>query len=437
MTYGDNAGVIRDELTALLRHHRIQERLGGPGSYTIPQTTTIAERAELGRIIKRYQHVTLTWCRLAVEAVSPKTDIPATPRDRTPVEELRRTLRRSLAPQSGLETPLSDLLAMNHSFELLARWQATARSAALGEHDFATDVNLSHLTIEQARTVAKDAADIIRGVLILDRRYNNIPGWTELPQSGRLARAAEIVSRAAGGDELDLSVDTRGWRPPDLAIAGPHQPGLAGVLQAQHNTLTYLTHAPNALNLRRLLHSQAQISHEAAKHAGSAPALADRFKERAYVYTTLLRQSRDLGGLIGHGGAAVAESQNALARLRRTPVEPTEKHQRKLAKLGRLFTRTDARMTSLIERGCDSGSYLRPVNALGAMEPGNSSALPARAQWVPVRANSESSELVSLVRRHLRPAQVQRIDAARSSLNRENYQIALSHRPPTRPGLAR
>ena len=37
MTYGENAGAIRDGLAAFLRHHRILQRLGGPSSGPAPR----------------------------------------------------------------------------------------------------------------------------------------------------------------------------------------------------------------------------------------------------------------------------------------------------------------------------------------------------------------------------------------------------------------
>jgi hypothetical protein len=80
MTYGENSGVIRDELAALLRHHRIQQRMGGPGIHTVPESTTLAEREQMGRQIRHYRYATLQWCRQALEAVRPKTDRTERPR---------------------------------------------------------------------------------------------------------------------------------------------------------------------------------------------------------------------------------------------------------------------------------------------------------------------------------------------------------------------
>ena len=86
--YGENAGQLRAELTVLLRQHRIQQRLGGPGSHTIPETTTTEERQRLGEQIARYRQAVLAWCHQAVYAAGPRiaskaptTAAPARPRN--------------------------------------------------------------------------------------------------------------------------------------------------------------------------------------------------------------------------------------------------------------------------------------------------------------------------------------------------------------------
>jgi hypothetical protein len=97
-----------------------------------------------------------------------------------------------------------------------------------------------------------------------------------LKEPTRLGRAAEETSFLVVHDGRDLSVDVRGWRPAAGVIEGPALPGLAGAVQAQHNLLATLGRCPNVMNLRRLLHSQAGVSHKAAKHAATiAPDLFD------------------------------------------------------------------------------------------------------------------------------------------------------------------
>jgi hypothetical protein len=434
MTYGENAGTIRDELGALLRHHRIQQRLGGPGNYRLPETTTAAEREQMGRLIRRYRYVCLTWCRRALEVVSPQADLPpAKSAELSPIEQLRRQLGRSLRTPEDDGQSLIDLLSSDHGFDLLTRWQRGARAAALGEHDFAADANLGWLSPAQVRIVVRDAADVIRGMVVLDRRYQRIPGWQPLPESTRLYRAAEAVADQSAAAPHDCAIDARGWRPAPAAITGPTLPGVPGAVQAQHNMLVALADFPNALNLRRLLCSQARASHEAARLAApTAPELVDRFLQREQVYRTLLAHSRNLGGLIGAGGRAVAESQNAVARLQRTPSNDADVAE-PLAHLRRLFTCTDARLAATIERGLHDRLYFVAVRTprRPTDQPIDTAEL-SRTSWMPMSPDTPT-DLLPFVRGRLRaPPPPPRTAPAAAHDSRLAYQALLSQQPPVR-----
>ena len=74
MTYGENAGQLRESMATLLGWQRVQQRLGGGGNPTLPATTTAAERERMGQIIQRYRLSALTWCLQAVTATTPNTD---------------------------------------------------------------------------------------------------------------------------------------------------------------------------------------------------------------------------------------------------------------------------------------------------------------------------------------------------------------------------
>jgi hypothetical protein len=89
--------------------------------------------------------------------------------------------------------------------------------------------------------VVKDSAEIIRGLLVLDRRYNNIPGWKPLSGAVRLQRAAEACAFV---EAADYTVDRRGWRPPASAIDSPARAGIARFVQAEHNVLIQLNRFP-------------------------------------------------------------------------------------------------------------------------------------------------------------------------------------------------
>src|SRR3954449_1530679 len=97
MTYGENGSQFRAELTALLRQHRIQQRLGGPGIHTVPESTTAEQREQLGEQIQRYRYATLAWCLHAVVAANPRLNLDQTSeRSRGSAGELRYRLARSI-----------------------------------------------------------------------------------------------------------------------------------------------------------------------------------------------------------------------------------------------------------------------------------------------------------------------------------------------------
>ena len=77
-------------------------------------------------------------------------------------------------------------------------------------------------------------------------------------------------------------------------------------MQAQHNMLVELTRIPN--NQPPPTYARAgQISHEAARCATSAaPEIVKAFREREWIDRKLVSQSRDVGGLVGAEGLAVA-----------------------------------------------------------------------------------------------------------------------------------
>lgn len=434
MTYGENSRQMRESMASLLRWHRILQRLGGPGSHTIPVTTTPAERERMGQIIQRYRLAALTWCGQAVTAVTPRTHVPRrTSWAHAPAEELRTRLEAA-ATVLGHGERLSDLLALHHDNHLLDAWQSVARAAALGEHDFAAGVNRGSLTPEQSRTVLKDAADLTRGLVILDRRYKNVPGWQLLKAPGRLNRAAEAVSFTAAEERRDIAVDVRGWRPPAGLVDGPALPGLAGAVQAQHNTLVHLGQLPNALNLRRVLHSQAQVSQEAAKRAATAaPELLAGFSRRALLYRDLVAASRDLGGLVGGGSSAVVESQNAAARLHRCHPSRGDAGG-PLRDLHRLFTRTDARLAATIEQGVDERHYVVAVKHPRLAPEAVSGVHAAGERWTPVTSPGQSP-LLGMVRERLRPPPQVPLTSEAGDEGRKTYEAALAHRPDPRRRL--
>lgn len=283
--YGENAGTLRAELTTLLRQHRIQQRLGGPGTHTVPETTTLEERGVLGGQIGRYRHAVLVWCLQAARAANPLNLEGTSGRTRGPAEDFRYRLTVAVEASTAALPSLDELTA-EQKFPMVETWRQAARAAALGEHDFGAGVGYGHLSDDQCMTVLKDSGEITRGLVGLDRRYERIPGWEKLKDQGRLGRAAEVCATSAMNDAQDYSVDLRGWRPPAAAIDGPPMPGLGGILQGEHNLLVHLKQFPDAHNMRLILDSQRIVSHGGAADTVGATlrALADKWEARAETF---------------------------------------------------------------------------------------------------------------------------------------------------------
>jgi hypothetical protein len=282
--YGENGGRLRDALAVLLRQHRIQHRLGGQGLYTVPELTTAEDREQLGQQIGRYRHGVLVWCLQAVRAASPGTTIQGTSaRTRSPAEELRFRLEATVMSSQATLPPLEEL-ATEQAFPIVETWRQAARAAALGEHDFGAGLRYGLLSDAQCATVLRDAAEVARAIVALDRRYAKIPGWRPLKDPGRLGWAAETCANLERDGEPDYTVDRHGWRPDSSKIDGPASPGVAGVIQAEHNLLVCLGRFPDARSLRIVLGSQRIVwrrrSFNSAVAADGEPAEAVTLRRR-------------------------------------------------------------------------------------------------------------------------------------------------------------
>ena len=433
MTYGENGGRVRAELTALLRQHRIQQRLGGQGSHTVPETTMLEQRERMGELMQRYRHAALAWCLHAVVAANPRVDLKqATARSRGPAGELRYRLTRSIGFSSaGL--PRLEELSTSQEFPMVESWRQVARAAVLGEHDFGGLMDHGRLTPAQSRTVLKDAAEVARALVVLDKRYENIPGWIPIRERGRLDRASQVCDVFAGYDEPDYSVDHRGWRPPPATIDGGPLPGIGGVLQAEHNMLVHLSSFPNALNLRRVLDGQRILSQEASRRAPNAASdLIGKWLDREQTYKKLIDETRDVGGLVGSGGSAAAEAANAVGRLRHVHADEITTPE-PLRDLDKLFARVDARVAAIIEQGVAERLYCVSVKVPRIVDGTGQLVSPARERYVPITA-AINSELLGIARHDLRPAPMTPAAPPGAHQSRQELRESISHRPERRGG---
>jgi hypothetical protein len=423
MTYGDHVSDVRVAMTTLLQRHRVLVALGGANGGTAPNRTTEAEKQVLGAQIQRYRYVVLAWSTAAIDGVAPKfAGGSRHAQYRSPVDPLLRRLGDSVG-ELTCGYPSMEELAQPSENKLVETWRQAARACVLSEVDMGS-VAHHKLDAAQARAVLKDAADFVRGLVVLDRRYANVPGWHHLFNAGHLENAAEVVSVFARWSECDFSVDTKGWRTPPAAIKGPPLPGLAGVVQAQHNMLVDLSGVPpTGMNMRRIFGSQTGLCHELTRQAAiAAPELVETFQRREETYRLLGHESRNFGGLIGNGGPAAAESANAYGRAKAiqtcTPEDAAALHE-----VARLFDGTDTRIASTIERGFQERIYFASVARPGAQGP-----VRAGERWVPVTSAAQS-KLLPIVRERLRPASPVAAGPQAATPDRMSYEAVLSVQP--------
>lgn len=424
--YGENAGLLRDSLRELLTQHRIQQRLGGAGTHTVPATTTVDERRELGELIGRYRQSVLVWCHQAMRAASPSFDLSATTsRSRGPAEELRFRLGATIE-DSTATLPTMEELTTSQDFPMVDLWRQAARACALGEHDFGAGVDFVRLSEAQRLTVVHDAAEITRALVGLDRRYANIPGWQHLKEPGRLGRAAEVCAAFSGAGEPDHTVDLHGWKPPAQFIEGPAKPGVAGVLHAQHNLLIQLRGFPDARSLRVVIDAQRVVSIEAARRLVDAD-LATRWERRASTYGRLVHETRDLGGMVGNGGPAAGHGSVAAARMTKLASDGLARADQ-VRRLERISAGIDQRVCDALEHGIHNRLYFQRVIGPGMSKHNGTLVRVMRPRWLPVTGPARQ-ELLNIARNELRPTPVQRQPPAGAAQNRVDFEAAITHRP--------
>lgn len=399
--YGENTRIIREQLAILLRQHRIQHRIGGPGIPALPTTSTPAERRLIGLQLGRYRHAVLVWALEAVRAVDPRPHIPLTDRrDRSPATELQARLTEAVS-SSGPRPSIEELNGPQR-YPILNAWQTAARAATLGEHDFGATISFSSLSATQVRTVLQDAATITNALLVLDHRYATTPGWRPLTNRGKLAEAAARCVALGDATGTDSTVDSRGWRPKPRLIDGPLRPGLDGVLQGHHNLLVSLDSIPNAQDLRRIVTFQLIASRTIADLAeADEPNLTRAARRREQTYERLQRRLRNVYGQAGHGAQAVSEAHIAAEYTNRLTRQDLLNAPELRDDLVRLFDRLDDRVGRLIELGAHERLYFERV-PLPEIELRQGGLIKNQAaRYEPIRSSS-SAGLIAFARNELR-----------------------------------
>ncbi|WP_286929919.1 MULTISPECIES: hypothetical protein [Aeromicrobium] len=424
--YGENTRVIREQLAILLRQHRIQHRIGGPGIPTLPVTTTPAERRLLGLQLGRYRHAVLVWALEAVRAIDPSPHIPLTERrDRSPATELQMRLDEWV--RSSMRRPTIEELNSPQRYSMLAAWQAAARAASLGEHDFGAGVSFSTLRGDQVRTVLQDAATVTRALVVLDQRYANTPGWPQLGHALRVEEAAERCIEFAESHGTDHSVDLRGWRPRLKLIEEPAPAGLAGVVHAHHNLLVSLSSIPDARDLRRIVASQLIVSRTIGGLATEDTTLREAWLDRERKYERLQRWTRDLSGQAGHGAPAVPHAFLAATRAKQLTCKDLH-NDPQLQRLLALSRHIDDRIGRIIEAGTRERLFFERV-PLPEMESRSAALVKVQAaEYIPVRSTAAAG-LVAFAQEHLRAPRRSDDRSTDSQQSRTRLDAALRSRP--------
>jgi hypothetical protein len=435
--YGENGGLMRAELSALLRQHRIQQRIGGEGIYTVAATTTADQRRQIGELIRRYRQGVLAWCHQAAIAAAPAT---ASNLSRPPGNPFRAAnshygalaaLRRAVEQAVDASTaPLATLdeLAISHDLPLVEHWRHAARAAALGEHDFDAGLGNGRLDAQQCQTLIADIAAVVQALVVLDQRYSNIPGWEKLHRPERLGWSALACALDASLDPPDYAIDLRGWRPPTKVIKGPGKPGLLGVLQAEHNLVIRMQSFPSATNLRLVVDSQRLLSGQLASLVEKVePALHDTWTLRERTYADLQHELRNVGGRIGTGGLAAAEGANAVNRVK--AIRPDAKlDPRVVHGFTTLFTKLDDRIADVIEEGIKRKGYFVRVKIPRIVDNSGQMVAPPRERYLPI-GEAEHTTIVQLVRDRLRPTVEPPASPPQAARSRADLHAAIVHQP--------
>lgn len=425
--YGETGAEMRREFAALLRQHRVQQKLGGPTQ----------AREDLGMLIRAYRQTVLVWLSQAMHAASPLAFSNMAPAQPNPFRSVgtagwHLTTAGELARAIDLATKhsragvaSSKALATPHSNPVVESWRLAARAAALAEHDTSGQFAVK-MTASQAQALVGDVAALTQAIVVLDQRYRNTPGWQPLTQSARLGWASLAAALDVNLGQPDYSVDHLGWRPKTKIIPDPVRPGILGVLQAQHNLVIRMRSVPNATNLRLVADSQRLVSAHLAPFAAQIDErLTRRWTDRADTYSVIQQQLREIGGQLGRGGQAVAEGSNAVARLRCLPrdtiIEP-----RVLSGFQLLFDRLDHRIADVIDDGLERGAYFKRVTLPRLVDGGGQLVHPVRERFVPVTTATDLP-VVRTVRERLRPREP--LPHTTPGPTRVELHSALIHRP--------
>lgn len=434
--YGENIGTLRNELATLLSQHRVNERIRR--DLVRPRSPVEGARSqdEVRALIRRYRHTVLGWCHQAMVQGDPNPKAEYRGNNFDPPDRLRQTLARVLARNSEALPGLRELTT-RQDVSVLETWRQAAKASALAEHDIDRGIGDGHLDHREWLTLVSDVADITKALLILDKRYRQLPGWETLRGARRLGRYVEDCTTHAQArfGKLDYNIDWRGWHPPNPEIAPDASP-ITHVLAAEHRLLNSLSSVPSMINLRHLITSQRELSHLAADIArDAAPAQATGFRARERTYAKLSKASRTAAGLAGTGAIATRHSADAVRHLATIDsAEFDDAHA--FRNLEKLFRHVDNAICEAIEQGFTTRLYLvrRALPRIDATD-GN---LTHRAREIfdPLQHEGRTP-LIAVARRHLRTDPVPMAAPGDAAIARVDFRASINRHRSHSNGMSR
>ena len=191
----------------------------------------------------------------------------------------------------------------------------------------------------------------------------------------------------------------------------------------------------NARNLRLVLDSQRLVAGSAATLVDTTvPQLAAKWRTREATYLRLMRETRDLGGMIGNGGPAAG--QGAVAAHRIQQLNPSDMGDpTRLRKLDELFDRVDHQVARIIEHGAKESLYFlrSEIPSLDQLSPGLVKRF--RGRYIPITSPLQT-DLITIVRTELRPGPVRKRPPKGAAQTRADFAAVIAHRPqPQGPGI--
>ncbi|RPF21439.1 hypothetical protein [Myceligenerans xiligouense] len=372
MSYGSVTHELREAFGQLLYYRVARYWFGAahPALQNAPPTKTPEQQAELSHLVQKYQYEVLrhleSTARLLVGPTGGRSS-------RTPFElrQLASRLTRTLEATPG-ERPTSEELGAAADMPLVEAWRRAAVAVVIEREFVDPAATFEGVSRAERATVLKDTADLTRALVILDDRYDLVPGWRHLGDYSKrrtnpserstynagLYNAAIRASRFLVSERQDFAVDNRGRRVRRYHGPSSYAPSAAGVLRALHDTLLTLDKLPHAQALRALLRVQYEISaHAAALHATVTrrQGIPDYFTERAAAYWRLTRATKNVSGKLGGPAAEALETSRQAAEILKDVDDASRDEVREIQ---RALTVIDRQIARIIHTGARTAAYV-------------------------------------------------------------------------------